>query len=109
MLTITRIESQYPAPDDEEADYCPEPVSTSTHESVTFRELVTLMQAHPHPSCYPARGEVFEWLSAETEQDFITGEFTEASLHYGRDNPPGRAKYWRAAMRAAGILKGPKP
>lgn len=106
MLKITRIESNYPAPDDEEGDYCPEPVSTSADELVSFRELVALMEAHPNPSCWPARGEVFEWLSAETEQDFITGEFTEASIHYARDNPPRAAKYWRAAMRAAGILKG---
>jgi hypothetical protein len=102
MLKIIRIETIFPAPANDEEDYCPEGESSSTEEEVTFRELVDLMREHIHASCSPARGEVFEWLSTETYQDPYTGEFTECSLHYARDNPPRAAKYWRAAMRAAG-------
>ncbi len=105
MIKITRIESQYPAPDDDESDYCPEPVSTSIDDTVSFRELVALMQDHQHPSCSHPRGKIFEWLSTESYQDPYTGEYTECSLHYSRDNPPRMEKYWRAAMRAAGLIR----
>lgn len=105
MLKITIIESQYSAPDDEE-DYCPEPVSTSTDEIVGFRELVQMMRDYPHASCWPVTGGTYEWLTSETHQDPYMGEYTECSLHYSHDNPPRAAKYWRAAMRAAGLIKG---
>ena len=104
MLKITRIATTYPAPEGEE-DYCPDGEAECTDELVSFRELVALMEAHPHPSSWPPSGSVYEWVSTETEQDYRTGEFTECSLHYAPDNPPSRAKYWRAAMRAAGHLE----
>lgn len=104
MLKITRITGRYPAPEENE-DFCPEATIESADELVSFRELVALMEAHPHPSSWPPSGSIREWVSTETEQDYRTGEFTECSLHYAHDNPPGRAKYWRAAMRAAGHLE----
>lgn len=105
MIRITRIETVYPAPSDDEADYCPDGESTSTDDSVSFRELVDLMREHMHPSCSPARGETFEWVSSEAYQDPYTGEYTESSVHFSRENPPRMAKYWRAAMRAAGHVR----
>ena len=104
MIKITRIATTYPAPEGEE-DYCPDGEAECTDELVSFRELVALMEAHPHPSSWPPSGSIREWVSTETEQDYRTGEFTECSLHYAHDNPPSRAKYWRAAMRAAGHLE----
>ena len=74
-------------------------------ESVTFRELVSLMESHPNPSCYPARGEAYEWLSSHPSQDFRDCSETTESLHYCRENPPRRLKYWRKAMCAAGIIR----
>lgn len=74
-------------------------------ESVTFRELVSLMRAHPNPSCYPARGEAFEWLSSYPETDYRDASERTESLHFARENPPRAAKYWRKAMRAAGIIR----
>ena len=104
MLKIARIATTYSAPEGEE-DYCPDGEAECTDEMVSFRELVALMEAHPHPSSWPPSGSIREWVSTETEQDYRTGEFTECSLHYAHDNPPSRAKYWRAAMRAAGHLE----
>ena len=104
MLKITRITGRYPAPEDDE-DYCPQATIESADEFVSFRELVALMEAHPHPSSWPPSGSIYEWLSAETEEHPYTGDRTECSLHYAHDNPPSRAKYWRAAMRAAGHLE----
>lgn len=74
-------------------------------ESVTFRELVSLMRAHPNPSCYPPRGESFEWLSSYPETDYRDASETTESLHYAQENPARRLKYWRKAMRAAGIIR----
>ena len=102
MIRITRIETVYPAPSDDDSDYCPDGESDSRDEEVSFRELVDLMREHLHPSSSHLRGAPFEWLSTEPYQDPYSGECTEQSLHYGRDNPPRMLKYWRAAMRAAG-------
>jgi hypothetical protein len=74
-------------------------------ESVTFRELVTLMRAHPVASCYPPRGESSEWLSSHPETDYRDASERTESLHFDRENPPRAAKYWRKAMRAAGIIR----
>jgi hypothetical protein len=74
-------------------------------ESVTFRELVSMMRDFPCPSCSPASGNENEWLSSYPETDFRTGEEETQSLHYSRENAPCKAKYWRKAMIAAGIIK----
>lgn len=102
MIKITRIETIYPAPDDDEHDYCPDGESTSTDEAVSFRELVDLMREHSMPSCSHLEGSQWEWFSTEPYQDPYSGEYTECSLHYSRDNPSRMLKYWRAAMLAAG-------
>lgn len=102
MIRITRIETVYPAPADDEEDYCPDGESDSRDETVSFRELVDLMRDHCMPSCSHLRGTEGEWFSTEPYQDPYTGEYSEASLHYSRDNSPRMLKYWRAAMRAAG-------
>ena len=100
MITITRIETVYPAPEDD--DYCPEGESTSQDETVSFRELVDLMRDHPMPSSSHLQGTQWEWLSSEAYQDPYSGEYTEHSIHFSRENPPRNLKYWRAAMIAAG-------
>jgi hypothetical protein len=97
MIQITRIETVYPAPVDDDGDYCPDGEASSTDDSVSFRELVDLMREYSIPSCSPARGEPY--------QDPYSGEWTVTSVHYSRDNPPRMAKYWRAAMRAAGLVR----
>jgi hypothetical protein len=77
------------------------------NEECTFRELVRMMREHWQCSCYPVRGEVYEWLSTGFyTSDYRTGTEREETLHYSRDNPPKNEKYWKWAMRAAGILKG---
>ena len=101
MIKINRVETTYPAPVYGE-DYCPDGESTVTAEEVSFRELVDLIRAHPHPSTSHLRGSPREWFTAESEQDYQTGEYIEQSLHYADDNHPRYVKYWRAAIRAAG-------
>jgi hypothetical protein len=106
MIKINLIETVYPAPADDEDDYCPDGESSTSMETVGFRELVELMREYSQPSCFPAVGETYEWLSQpDMEQDMFTGEYTERTLHYSHDNAPRWAKYWRRAMAAAGIIR----
>jgi hypothetical protein len=77
----------------------------SEGEAVTFRELVSLMRAHPNPSCYPARGEAFEWLSSYSETNYRDASERTESLHLDQSNHPRTLKYWRKAMMAAGIIR----
>lgn len=102
MIKITRIETVYPAPVDDEEDYCPDGESSCTDDTVSFRELVDLMRDHSMPSCSHLRGADSEWFSTEAYQCPYSGEYTEQSLHYSRENPPRMLKYWKAAMVAAG-------
>lgn len=74
---------------------------------VGFRELVRLIRnrAFLDPSCCPASGSRHEWLSTYPHQDYRTGEWERESIIFSPANPFRRAKYWRKAMRAAGIIK----
>lgn len=76
-------------------------------ERLTLRELIRAMQGG-ESSCYPARGDVFEWVSIPqggTRAYFEDGEEETHTVHFSRDNPPRNARYWRIAMIAAGIVK----
>lgn len=104
MITITKIETTYPAPDDDEEDYCPDGDAWSETFNVSFRELVDLMRDYSFSS--GVAWSAPPWgLSNEPYQDPYSGEWTENSLHYSPDNSSKNAKYWRAALRAAGIIK----
>lgn len=102
MIKITRIETTYPPFDDDEPDYPGDGESSSIDDIVSFRELVDLLRDHSHPSCSHLVGDAYEWFSADTYTDPHSGEFTESSVHYNRENPTRMLKYWRLAMRAAG-------
>jgi len=77
-------------------------------EPYTFSELVRLirMEGFTQSSCSPATGNPREWLTTESEPDYSTGEESIYSLHYSHNNPSRAAKYWKAAFRAANIIKG---
>ena len=105
MLTINLVTETYEYPDtDEDIDIDGPTDSDIKTESVSFRELVSIMREYSEPSCYPASGSDFEWLS-RYETDYRTGADIVESIHYSRDNPTRNLKYWRAAMRAAGFAK----
>ena len=77
-------------------------------EPHTFRELVNLIcsEGFNAASCSPATGETYEWLDTYTETDYPTGEETIYSLHYSHNNESRAAKYWKAAFKAANLIKG---
>lgn len=105
MIRVSFVETTYPAPSDDEADYCPDGDSYVREDTLTFGELVCRMHEYTTPSCSPAQGTTNEWVSAETEQDYRTGDFIERSMHYHHENHPRYAKYWSIAMRVAGLIK----
>jgi hypothetical protein len=71
--------------------------------AVTFRELVQLMEDHPHPSCSPLHyADQFIWFTSHPEQDYRTGATRTTSIFFDKSNPTRKAKYWDWAMRAAG-------
>lgn len=73
---------------------------------VGFRELVVLMKEYNESSCYPAKGDTFEWYSTGFYTEcYRTGTERNQSIHYSNDNPTRNAKYWMKAARAAGIVK----
>src|SRR5574340_865617 len=76
------------------------------NEEYSFRELVRAMRDHSECSSYPPSGDICEWLrTGYYVTDYRTGTYREETLHYSRDNPTKNAKYWRAAMRASGVIK----
>lgn len=77
----------------------------SNNEALTFRELVQSMKYRPNPSCSRPIGATYEWLESHPEQDMFNGSWVSEAMHYSRDNPERKAKYWRKAMIAAGIVR----
>jgi hypothetical protein len=89
-----------------EFDDCPDStIEDQSTDEVSFRELVGLMCKFQYTSCSPAIGETYEWLSTEPACDYVTGDYITESLHYDLANEARKAKYWRKAMRVAGLCK----
>ena len=84
----------------------------ASNESVTFRELVSMLR-HGQPSACPTTGDTREWVSqdqGETYAFFAHGARESHSIHYSRDNSPHKARYWRLAFIAAGLVpQGARP
>jgi hypothetical protein len=80
----------------------------ASNEQVTFRELVSMLREGGEVSSYPATGDVREWVTqdqGETRAWFERGEREYRSIHYSRDNAARKARYWRLAFVAAGLIK----
>lgn len=105
MILVNRAFSEV-TPESAEAGDISECGMIRENEEYTFRELVRAMREHPQPSAWRATGDTSEWLSTGYGvSDYGTGTERGETLHYSCDNPPRNAKYWRWAMRAAGVLK----
>lgn len=104
MITVNHFTVVYPAPEDDETDYCPDGECVDETTSVySFRDLVRMMHEFSECSSYPAQGGTREWLTMH-ETDYKTGDNIERTMHYGRHNHPRYAKYWTKAMRLAGFV-----
>jgi hypothetical protein len=102
MLTVVMLTHRIPPITGD--DDCPDAeLVDESIETVTFRELVSLMRNYQQPSSWPCSGAPNEWLSAWPESDYYTGSTIEKSLHYALQNPARNERYWRKAMRVAGV------
>ena len=108
VIPVLIIETVYapPEPENEEMDYFMEEGEPCTREiTVTFRELVQLIRdGYLRPSSFPLSApSARDWLNADGEQDYRTGELTEKSLHLAHGAPARIEKYWAKAWTAAGV------
>ena len=77
----------------------------SENAEYSFRDLVDAMQEYNNPSSMPPCGDIYEWLSNNPETDYHNGEETTECIHFSKDNPSRKHKYWEKAMYSAGIIK----
>ena len=106
MILVNRAYSIVTPESAENGDYA-ESGMLAENEPLTFRELVSELK-HGEPSCCRATGATHECVShseGETRAYFESGEDETRTIHYSRDNPPHRARYWRLAFIAAGLTK----
>ena len=104
LITKTWEESCY---DDDGEPFIEESGFEFVDEPFEFRHLVDELRMHGVPSCWPAAGSTFEWVSTESEMD-TSGTWRSTAVHYSQKNPTRNAKYWRWAFKAAGLIKGAK-
>ena len=107
-IPVLIIETVYapPEPENEEFDYYMEEGEPCIREiTVTFRELVRLIEnEYLRPSSFPlVEPGIRDWLNADGEQDFRTGELIEKSLHLSPSAVNRTHKYWAKAWAAAGV------
>ena len=111
MIRVNIVTTIYPPPhfDGHDGDYLPDGESDMQTLDMTFSELVRFITdtGAVMPSCSPPPQNPgpHDWLSCETYQDYRSGDWTEKSVHFARDNAPRLRKYWRKAWRAAGVIK----
>lgn len=100
MIRIVRLTEIYATPEDAN------PLSVERRpEEVSFRKLVDIMRCSAwFVSCQPATGSVFEFLYRFKGRDYRTGNECWVSLHYDTQQARRRDKYWRLAMKAAGMI-----
>lgn len=105
MLKINRAYSEI-TPESAEVGECSDAGMSAANAEYTFRELVDLLRQHPQCSCSPTRGATFEWFSTGyCTDDYTTGKEREETVHFSRDNAPHAARYWRLAVKAAGLMR----
>lgn len=77
---------------------------SAENEPVSFRELVDMLKGEfIHASQSPVNRSTHVWFTSEPEQDYMTGEYRSESIHFSRENPARKAKYWIKAMQCAGF------
>ena len=72
----------------------------------TFRELVRELRDCQHLSESHPGDCATVWACTGFETvNYYTGTEREESIHFSRSNSPRMLKYWRKALKAAGLIK----
>ena len=106
-MILVNICYQYITPESAEDGEFSDSFMYAENAEYSFRELVqALKRVYNQASCSPASGSIFEWYETGFDIiDYRTGEEENKTIHYSRDNPARKAKYWKKAAIAAGIVK----
>lgn len=67
----------------------------------SFRELVEALRDKFTNESSSKSGCITDWFTTESEIDLHTGDYSSESIHYSRDNPARKEKYWLKAITAA--------
>lgn len=106
MLLISKTFERW-TPEDIESGEPSESGFEYRAEPMRFRDVVELLR-HGEPSSYPALGNTHEWITHHdsnggTREFYESGIRENVSYHFARENPPRNAKWWKLAMRHAGL------
>ena len=72
----------------------------------SFRDLVKELRDFSGMSSWPSHGDPRDWATQHHETTcYTTGTTRAESLHFSRENPAQKGKYWAKALRAAGLIK----
>lgn len=74
------------------------------NEPHSFRETVELLRGG-ETSDSPCDGNARVWVTHYGEMDYRTGDTENESIHFSRLNSPHKARYWKLALKAAGLLR----
>lgn len=104
-LLISRTYSEVTPESAEDGDFSDTGFVYKDNE-FTFRELVRELRDCCHLSASHPGDRSNVWASTGfSTSDYSTGTEREESVHFSRSNHPRMIKYWRKALKAAGLIK----
>lgn len=105
MPILVNITYETFKPHDGDVTDCDERGYVEQNKNVTFRELIEMLRGgESSSSSSPTYGDPSDWVTHYgAEHNYRTGETTDNSIHFSRDNPPSAEKYWRLAFKKAGV------
>ena len=68
----------------------------------SFRELVKELKEYNELSCSHDHDRN-TWVTQYGDMDLHSGDYTNYSLHFSRNNPARKEKYWIKALRLANL------
>ena len=69
----------------------------SEDETVSLRDLIDLMEEHPHESS--SQPGPRDWFTSEADECYATGNRRYTSIHLANPDDPRQARYWRIAIQ----------
>ena len=76
--------------------YAEEAGFLSEDEEVNLRELIDLMDEHPHASS--SQPGPRDWFTSDADEDYTTSNRRYTSIHLANPDDPRQARYWRIAI-----------
>jgi hypothetical protein len=97
LVVVTR----YPAPEDDEDDYCPEGEVEEEREEEWGEDSLVRAIRWMHPSQCPVTDPLRAWFVSDSEQDFRTGEYEETAYFLSENATEEQKAVWVNAVKRA--------